>query len=125
NANNIHFYKTPFMSSLRKILKTISTALLSLVFVIPAFGQTFTLSGKALDAQDKSPLIGAHIKVTPVGGGEDLSTVADIEGNFSIKGLKKGSYQLDVSYVGYENHSASVVIDASDKKLGTLLLKPK
>src|SRR5690606_3284707 len=37
----------------------------------------------------------------------------------------KGSYQLDVSYVGYENHSASVVIDASDKKLGTLLLKPK
>lgn len=113
------------MSLFKNPVKTFIAALILLASVIPAFGQTFSLSGKALDAQDKSPLIGAHIKITPVQGGPTLSTVADVEGNFSISGLQKGNYQLQVSYVGYENHSAALAMNASDKKLGTILLKPK
>lgn len=88
----------------------------------PAYAQSYRLSGKALDAQDKSPLIGAHIRIAD--GEKTLSAVADKEGNFIFTGLRRATYQLQISYVGYESLNVDVVLNA-DKKLSDLLLKPR
>lgn len=104
------------------------SAFLFLIFMLTWFdavGQTFRLSGNAIDGQDKSPLIGAHIKLTEVATQRSVSTVADTEGAFSFSGLKNSVYQLTISYVGYESLSMEVRVDSPHKQLKTLKLNSK
>ena len=55
-----------------------------------------TVSGKIVDANDGSPIIGASIMVK----GTRLGTVSDADGNYSIT-LPQGSRQLTFSFIGY------------------------
>ncbi len=59
-----------------------------------------TVSGRVVDANDNSPIIGASIMVK----GTHLGTVSDADGNFSIT-LPQGSKQLNISYVGYQSQT--------------------
>ena len=55
-----------------------------------------TVSGKVVDAEDGSPLIGVSIMVK----GTHMGTVTDVDGNYSIT-LPQGKSQLTFAYVGY------------------------
>ena len=55
-----------------------------------------TVSGKIVDANDGSPIIGASVMVK----GTHLGTVSDADGNYSIT-LPQGSRQLTFSFIGY------------------------
>ncbi len=55
-----------------------------------------TVSGKIVDANDGTPIIGASVAVK----GTRLGTVTDADGNYSIT-LPQGSRQLTFSFIGY------------------------
>lgn len=62
-----------------------------------------TVSGKVVDANDNTPLIGASVMVK----GTHLGTVTDIDGNYSIT-LPQGSRQLSFNYIGYVSQTRTV-----------------
>ena len=55
------------------------------------------LKGNIVDKETGEPLTGATVQVT----GTATGAVADVDGNYSLR-LKPGTYDLQVSYVGYQ-----------------------
>ncbi|MFT6965011.1 MAG: iron complex outermembrane receptor protein, partial [Marivirga sp.] len=70
-----------------------------------AMAQSLTISGKVL-GENKQPLIGANVMLTPSKQG----AVTDMEGDFKINSLSSGTYTLIVSYVGYKSTSRELQI---------------
>mgnify|MGYP001717981846 CR=1 FL=1 len=50
-----------------------------------------------IDKEMNEPLMGASVRIA----GTRIGTTADINGNFHLRGLKKGTYTLEVSYVSF------------------------
>lgn len=68
------------------------------LFALPLFAQEkFTLSGIITDSKNNETLIGVNINVV----GTKIYTTTNEYGFYSIT-LPKGSYQLNISYVGYD-----------------------
>ncbi|MBL7834578.1 MAG: carboxypeptidase-like regulatory domain-containing protein, partial [Cyclobacteriaceae bacterium] len=61
-----------------------------------ATAQTGSITGTITDSKTKEPIIGGSVLVQ----GTQIGTSTDLEGKFSIKNLKVGTYSLQVSYVG-------------------------
>lgn len=61
-------------------------------------GTTGKIAGKVTDAKDKSPLIGATVKVD----GTNLGAVTDESGEFTILNVDVGEYSVTASYIGYD-----------------------
>lgn len=78
-----------------KVRRMAMTAVLLLTVAAAAIAQALTVKGNVTD-ENGEPTIGATIKVVGTG----LGTVTDLDGNFSIDGVKAGS-DIEVSYVGY------------------------
>lgn len=73
-----------------------------------AKSQTGGINGRVIDASSGQPLIGANIIMEENGNG-----VATNEfGKFSIKNLEAGTYNLIVSFIGFEKFSQKVIIKA-------------
>ena len=88
----------------RKILTLLVLLLAVLSF---GYGQDATLRGRVVDAQDKTPLISASILLGQTG------TISDLDGAFELK-IPAGTYQLTVTYVGYEPYRQSVKLTAGE-----------
>jgi len=67
-----------------------------LIYISSIFPQTYTLSGRVTD-NDLNPLEGVNIVVL----GTDLGAASDKDGNYKIKNLSKGNYEIKFSAVGY------------------------
>ena len=65
--------------------------------------EMFTVKGKVFDADDKSPIVGAVVKIA----GSAKGTVTDREGNFRLE-LSDGDRSIEVLYVGYDAYSVGV-----------------
>tara|TARA_Y100001933_G_scaffold119854_1_gene119839 strand:- start:4092 stop:6491 length:2400 start_codon:yes stop_codon:yes gene_type:complete len=75
----------------------------SLFFAMLCIGVTYAvgaqecqniLTGKVIDFHDKTPLMGATIIVLD----ENIATMSDANGRYTIAGLCEGSYELEVSH---------------------------
>lgn len=60
---------------------------------------TAAISGTVIDKASGENLAGVAIKVE----GTDIVRYSDLDGNFTIKQLKPGSYNLVLSYISYSN----------------------
>lgn len=80
---------------------------LSILTFSQLIGQS--IKGKVVDANNSEPLVGATIKVV----GTKMGAVADLDGSYKIEGLISGTYDLLVSYIGYD-----------DKTIKNVLVKP-
>ncbi len=90
------------------------------VWQLPA--QTFTLSGKLIDKDDTTTIIGANVKLTQMRDSTQwYGALTDADGNFTITNIAKGFYKLRITYVGNEPLEQMLRMDA-DKPLGTLLM---
>jgi len=69
-----------------------------------AFAQTGSVKGIVKDLADNEPIIGANIVVE----GTTTGTSTDIEGNFELK-LAEGTYNLVISFVGYDSKKIEAV----------------
>jgi iron complex outermembrane recepter protein len=78
----------------------------------------YTITGKISDQQSREPLAGAHIIL------DDYyrTAVSSSSGQFTIGGLKSGSYRLRVSFVGYETYTSEINLNRDTALI--ILLKP-
>jgi hypothetical protein len=66
-----------------------------------------SISGKVINADSKAPLA----KVSVFLSNATYGTITDDEGNFVIRNIKPGQYQLVMTSVGYEDYTQSVLIN--------------
>jgi len=58
-----------------------------------------SIKGKVADANNSEPLVGATIKVV----GTNHGAVADLDGTYQVDGLTSGTYDVKISYIGYDD----------------------
>jgi hypothetical protein len=93
-----------------------------LLFIFIAFisintlrAQTRTISGTISDQQAKAPLTGATVRLKSLSDSGFLqNAVTDSAGGFTFSNLKKDSFLLSFSFVGYNPISRRISIDTSD-----------
>ena len=87
--------------------------LISLLFVLPTliFSQIDgTINGYIYDSKSQLPLLGANVIIE----GTDKGAITDENGFFEISKIKPQSYNLSVSYIGYQS-----------KKIFNIIIKSK
>ena len=87
--------------------------LISLLFVLPTliFSQIDgTINGYIYDSKSQLPLLGANVIIE----GADKGAISDENGFFEISKIKPQSYNLSVSYIGYQS-----------KKIFNIIIKSK
>lgn len=85
---------------------TIKTVLYFIFLTSILIAQQFTIKGKIVDANLKSPLSFANIRVAET----MLGTSSNVNGEFELK-LKKGAYKIVVSFIGYYSDTINVEVD--------------
>lgn len=85
-----------------------------------ARAQTGAVTGRVTDADTGEPLPGVNVVV------EELATGAatDVEGRYTISGLRPGTYTLRASFVGYEDQTQAVVVRAGETVEVNFALQP-
>ncbi len=93
------------------------------------FAQSFSFSGKVKAKGSNDPLIGANVYFK----GTTIGTATNAEGQFNLRNVKPGDYEVIVSYSGYhrimediEIKSADIIVNfemqESDKTLGEVVV---
>lgn len=83
------------------------TALLGVLSFIPLFSvqaQTASVRGIVTAANDGATLVGANVIVSTPDGDRAGATATNVDGFYEIRGLDPGTYQIEITYVGYETH---------------------
>ncbi|MGI4020742.1 MAG: TonB-dependent receptor [Janthinobacterium lividum] len=96
-------------------MKKILLAFTALLLPFLAAAQ-FSLSGKITDLQTGETLPGASISIEKT----SLKTASDVNGNFRFRSLKPGSYNLIISYIGYQQMRETVSINQNQTQNFTL-----
>jgi len=82
--------------------------LLLIIFMLPLWGiawaQNCSLSGRITDSD------GGAVEMAVVSLNKSIWATTDKQGNFEFSNLKKGKYEYQVSFVGYQDISGTVVI---------------
>ncbi|MBN2729252.1 MAG: carboxypeptidase regulatory-like domain-containing protein [Bacteroidales bacterium] len=94
--------------------KLLSVFGLILLVSASAFAQSGTLKGKLVDKDTKEPVPFANI-VIESGGKQFGGTTTDFDGNYTIKPIPPGSYDVKATYVGYKPLMITGVLISTDK----------
>jgi hypothetical protein len=99
--------------------------LIALLVTISLIAQAQSIKGKLVDPADNKPLIGATLKLTAVKDSTvKFNTISDNKGFFEFKGLPVDSFQLQITFSGYEPFKQIVVSKETDVDMG-LVSMPK
>ncbi len=82
-----------------------------LAFLPFAAMSQFNVSGKVVGLPDNEPLPGAHVLIQ----GTYKSAVTGPDGNFTINNLKKGDYNLRVTFIGYKPYEKNLTINRTEQ----------
>ena len=92
---------------MKKIKKSIIPAISFYLFaVVIANGQMGSIQGNVKDKSNTETLIGATVQIE----GTTMGTTTDVNGNFTLTGLKAGKHNLKVSYVSYNSRIVENII---------------
>lgn len=92
----------------------------SYLLLSPLFANAqYTLSGEVIDVETHKPVSGATILLQ---NARNYSAYTDMNGAFSIKNIHTNTYQLKISYLGYEPFIKSITVD-KNMELGNISLK--
>lgn len=89
----------------------VSTVLVSLFCSSIAFAQTGQLSGTVTDSESLDTLPGATVILLNSDNLQIGGAASDATGQFIFQRLAPGTYTLQVSFIGFETHSASLSLD--------------
>lgn len=96
---------------IRNLLLTFGLIVATSVLV---YGQTSALQGKVIDKNTKEPIPFANIvlenKGSQVGG-----TMSDFDGNYQIKPIPPGNFDLKATFVGYQSVIVKGIVIGADK----------
>lgn len=101
-------------------MKKIYLLLVLFLFTISTEAQQFSVSGKVSDKVTNDPLYFANIRVL----NSSLGTSSNRNGDYELK-LKKGTYRLTVSYIGYISDTVSIVLDKNMRNVNFELKQTK
>ncbi len=96
---------------LKNLLLTIGILLTANLLV---FSQSGALKGKVMDKGTKEPIPFANI-IIETGGKQVSGTSSDFDGNYTIKPINPGVYNLRATYVGYKSVLVRGIIISADK----------
>ncbi|MCY7361958.1 MAG: TonB-dependent receptor, partial [Ignavibacteria bacterium] len=74
---------------------------LILLYPLSIFAQTGIIKGKVNNSLSNESLFGVSVAIQ----GTSIGTVTDVDGNYELKDLKPGYYNLDVIYIGYKRQT--------------------
>jgi len=89
-----------------KILKRIAALAIFILATHSVYAQNGSVKGIVTDASTKETIIGGNVSLE----GTLQRAVTDIEGKFSLSGIKVGSCNLIITYVGYQPQTIAIVI---------------
>jgi len=89
-------------------LKNFFAAIFALLLPVLASAQ-FSVSGKISDQQTGEALPGATVSVA----NSSVKAIADVNGKYRLDNLKNGTYQLEVSYIGYQTIKKSIDLNGN------------
>src|SRR5690606_18504266 len=92
-----------------QILKRVAVLAILILAIQSVYAQNGSISGLVTDFTTKETIIGGNVSLE----GTLHRAVTDIDGKFSISGVKGGSYNLIITYIGYRPQTIPVVISSS------------
>lgn len=99
------------------------TTIIAIVLAIGAAMEAATLRGLVKDDSGEG-LPDATVRLLSARDSSYIKgTAADLDGNYSIDGLKAGKYIISASYLGYVTSYANVTIGSADVKAPAITLK--
>ena len=99
-------------------------AFLLLSLSLTAFSQSNNLSGEVLD-ETGSPLPSSTVVLLdPADSTMQYFSITGTEGNFEIKGVKKGDYLMQAAFIGHQTYYKDIEIPYNNGEIGAILLKP-
>lgn len=96
---------------IRNLLLTIGLVLTANLLV---FSQSGTLRGKVIDKDTKEPIPFVNI-IVELGGTQAGGTTSDFDGNYTIKPITPGKYDIKATFVGYKPVMVRGVVIKSDQ----------
>ncbi|MEI6575512.1 MAG: carboxypeptidase-like regulatory domain-containing protein [Bacteroidota bacterium] len=96
---------------LRKLLFILGFIMAGTTFV---FAQSGTLKGKIFDKATKEPIPFANI-VVEVSGAQVGGATSDFDGNYTIKPITPGKYDVKATFIGFKTQLTKSVVINSDK----------
>ncbi len=90
-------------------MKSLLLTAIYMLVAIGAFAQN-QVSGSIIDAETGEELIGANVILEGTGRG----STSDLQGGFHIRNVPSGTYQLKVSYVGYQTIRTEIEVPVED-----------
>jgi TonB-dependent receptor len=114
------FYVRSYRSQIFKLMK--KQLLLIALTIFASFSlkaQTGSVRGRVIDSNNL-PLPGASV-YTP---DKSVGTITDVNGNYTITGLKTGDYTLMVSYIGFEQKEEKVSITKGKTQVLDFIMEP-
>ena len=102
-------------------------AIMMLISMLLMQGMTMAsnrISGRVVDDNDASPLIGATVVLSNESGKQVMGVTTDTNGCFELKEVMKGKYTLQCSYVGYDTFILVLKQLERNTNLSEIRLKP-
>ena len=87
-----------------------------LLFTISAFAQKGQLQGTITDTKTEEPLMFATIEISQKGI-LVLGTQTDFDGKYVFDSLNIGTYEMEVTYVGYSKKTIKGIVINKDKTI--------
>ena len=106
------------------MLRTFSlTFILLLLAAYTLHAQNYTITGRLIDANDRSALVAANILLLNAADTtQRQGAEADTGGRFTFSNLAKGTYILRFFYIGFKTSQINVITDQTVKNLGNIKL---
>ena len=89
--------------------------LLLFISILPlsGFAQNGSIKGQVTDAVTGETLIGANVLVQ----GTLTGTITDLDGNYELKGLAPGKYNIVVSYISYDKQILQTEVSSDNESM--------
>src|SRR6185369_14591599 len=94
----------------------ISVIFTMLTFSISAQG----IQGSVVDVKTIEPLPFANVYLNNT----TIGTVSNASGEFELKNIPVGSYELIISFIGYESFKQPIVCEGNNLRLDTIRMSP-
>jgi hypothetical protein len=96
-------------------MKKILTLIVLVMSTVLIKAQTGEISGKVKDEKGEGMISATVIIIDASGKSTGVGTVTDFDGNYSVKPLRPGSYDVQYSYAGYSSQIQKGVLVKADQ----------
>lgn len=105
-------------------MRTILYIFIAFTFAFEVNSQDLNVYGNVKDSETKKPLISANVLILSLRDSSSRGAATDRDGNFLIEKVRRGRYNLTVSYIGYQSVTKEFLITNNSIDFETIFLTP-